>query len=456
MPTIAVLDIGKTNIKLVLFDGKGHVLWQKAQANRPLTDGPYPHADVEGIWAFMLAALHEAHAAHKIDVIVPTTHGATGALVNDDGLVLPVMDYEFTRLNAIAPLYAPIRPDFAQSYSPDLPTGLNLGRQLAWQIWHHAEAAEQARFLLTYPQYWLWRLTGALASEITSLGCHTDLWLPNAGRSSSLADTLDLTRRMPPLAPAWAEMGRLKPEICRLTGLDAVPVLCGIHDSNAALLPYLLTRKAPFTVLSTGTWVILMAVGHALDHLHAEDDMMANIDATGRPTACARYMGGREYGEISGDCTTEPDARAAEILMAQGVFALPAFSPHGGPYASRKGSITGTLPPETRSSLATLYCALMSDHILSKMGVCTGDIIIDGSFARNALFCGVLAQLRPAQTVFCAADQAGTARGAAMLVHWPNSRFEVEIAPVTVANLAGLADYRSAWLETIKNFPSTA
>ena len=98
----------------------------------------------------------------------------------------------------------------------------------------------------------------------------------------------------------------------------------------------------------------------------------------------------------------------------------------------------------------------MSDHILSKMGVCTGDIIIDGSFARNALFCGLLAQLRPAQTVLCAADQAGTARGAAMLAHWPNSRFEVEIAPVAAANLAGLADYRSAWLEKLGSVASRA
>lgn len=29
-----------------------------------------------------------------------------------------------------------------------------------------------------YPQYWALRLTGIAANEVTSLGCHTDLWNP--------------------------------------------------------------------------------------------------------------------------------------------------------------------------------------------------------------------------------------------------------------------------------------
>ena len=445
MTTIAVIDIGKTNIKLVLFDDYGRVLWQMSQANKPLTDGLYPHADVESIWAFILSALCKANEAHKVNVIVPTTHGATGALLDDSGLSLPIMDYEFGRLKEIEPLYAPMRPDFAVSYSPDLPTGLNLGRQFAWQIWHHTESAEKASYMLAYPQYWLWRLTGALASDVTSLGCHTDLWLPDEGRASSLADALDLTRRMPPLAPSWAEMGRLKPELALQTGLDPVPVLCGIHDSNAALLPYLLTRQAPFTVLSTGTWIVLMAVGHGLENLRAEDDMMANIDVTGRPTACARFMGGREYAEITGDCQTPPEAELIEWLISQMVFALPAFSPHGGPYAKRQGNIIGDLPQNARASLATLYCALMSDHILSKIGVTAGDIIIDGSFAKNRLFCGLLAALRPGQPTLRAADASGTARGAAMLVNWPNSRIDVDVSAVEDVNLSGLFEYRKIW-----------
>eukprot|EP01037_Dinobryon_pediforme_P012740 gene12740-12836_t len=444
-----IIDIGKTNVKLALFDVQGDVLWQKSQPNTPILTGLYPHADVERIWAFLLDALREANARHKIDVIVPTTHGATGALLDDNGLVLPIMDYEFLRLDEIERLYAPLRPPFGLSYSPRLPTGLNLGRQIAWQAWAHPETFATAKYFLTYPQYWLWRLTGALASDVTSLGCHTDLWLPNAACPSSLADALGLSKRMPPLLPSWAEAGTLKAELAAQTGLEAVPVLCGIHDSNAALLPYLRTRAAPFTVLSTGTWVVLMSVGHPLDNLRAEDDMMANVDATGRPIACARFMGGREYAEISGDCAAPPSVAAIEQLIAESIFALPSFSPHGGPYAARQGKITKTLQPDSRTSLATLYCALMSDHILTRLGVTHGDIIIDGSFAKNALFCELLAQLRPGQQVLCASDQAGTARGAAMLVDWPKSEIEVGTRIIAASNIPSLLTYRDAWLAQI-------
>ena len=37
-----------------------------------------------------------------------------------------------------------------------------------------------------YPQYWSWRLTGNLSSEISSIGCHTDLWAPSSEKFSSL------------------------------------------------------------------------------------------------------------------------------------------------------------------------------------------------------------------------------------------------------------------------------
>lgn len=443
---IAVLDVGKTNVKLEIFDRKGHLLWQTMRSNTPIASGPYPHADVETIWDFLLNSLKVAGAIHHIDVLVPTTHGATAALIDENGLVLPIMDYEFSRLDEIEARYAPLRPPFEQTYSPKLPAGLNLGRQLAWQAWHHAEAFAKARHLLTYPQYWGWRLTGALAADVTSLGCHTDLWLPEQAKPSSLADALGLTQRLPPVKPPWAEIGVIKPEIAGQTGLAGdVQVLCGIHDSNAALLPHLLTRRAPFTVLSTGTWVVLMCVGHSLRNLRAEDDMLANVDATGRPTACAKFMGGREFAEIAGDCLVTPDAGAIETIVQANVFALPSFSPHGGPYPHLRGSITGELNPDHRSSLASLYCALMSDHILTRFGVVDGDLIVDGSFARNAAFCAILAQLRPGQTVICAQDQAGTARGAAMLADWPNTTVNIETHVVAPAEIPGLHPYRRKW-----------
>ena len=46
----------------------------------------------------------------------------------------------------------------------------------------------RAAAIVTYPQYWSFRLTGVSATEVTSLGAHTDLWKPEARDYSTLVD----------------------------------------------------------------------------------------------------------------------------------------------------------------------------------------------------------------------------------------------------------------------------
>jgi sugar (pentulose or hexulose) kinase len=452
---VAVLDIGKTNVKLEVFAQGGALLFERSTANRVQPGPPYPHADVEAIWAFLIAALREANARQaidaRIDAIVTTTHACAGALIDEAGLLLPVMDYEFAGVDEIEPLYARLRPPYADTLSPPLPGGLNLGRQIAWQKQHFPEAFARAKLYLTYPQYWAWRLSGVAASEVTMLGAHTDLWAPLQHRVSRLAAALDLPRLTPPLRPAWDRLGAVKPDIAALAGLaPQTQVLNGVHDSNASLLPHLATRQAPFTIVSTGTWVILMAVGLGVERLVETDDMLANVDVEGRPIACARFMGGREYRELVGDVASEPDLATVARIIASGAMALPCFAPQGGPFASRTGEIRGAVTPGDRPALATLYVALMSDLMLSRLGANSGDLIVEGSFAASPAFGQVLAALRPAQRVFAGADAAGTARGAALLAQWPNGRFKA--APeraIAASEIAGLAAYRAGWLRAV-------
>lgn len=246
-------------------------------------------------------------------------------------------------------------------------------------------------------------------------------------------------------------MGSVKPEVAGLTGLDPdTGVLCGVHDFNASLLPHLASRKPPFTIVSTGTWVILMAVGLGVGDLNEADDMLANVDVEGRPIACGKFMGGREYGEIVGAAKGDTDAAALTRVIASGAMALPCFAPQGGPFASRKGEIRGEVAPADRPALATLYVALMSDLMLTRLGADSGDLIVEGSFAANSAFCEMLATLRPAQRVLTGGDAAGTARGAALLAQWPVRRMKTaqqrSIAP---SSLEGLVAYRAAWRDEI-------
>jgi sugar (pentulose or hexulose) kinase len=446
---LIVLDIGKTNAKLALIDASGHVLAEQRRANVVLHDGPYPHLDTEGIWNWMLATCREFACLAQVSAIVPVTHGATAALVAPDGLVLPVLDYE-AQLPGVD--YDALRPDYVETYSPALPAGLNLGRQLAWLAQRFPNDFARARHVLMYPQYWAWRLSGAATSEVTSLGCHTDLWDPLRQDYSSLVERMGWRALMPPLARARDSLGSLRPEVASATGLPAAcQVLCGIHDSNASLLRYLGagSESASRTVLSTGTWMVAAALGAGLDALREHADMLANTNALGQPVACMRFMGGREFAAIAGPapqpCTQDDLAR----LLARGTLALPCFAETGGPFAGSSGRITGPEPatPCERYALATLYCALVTDYCLDALGA-AGPIAVEGSFTANRWFGALLAALRPHQAVSYSDDASGTTCGGWLL------RYRDGVPPgagsrIEALELSGLQAYRQRWVDAL-------
>ena len=313
---VAVIDIGKTNAKVVLVAPDGREMWERRTRNAVLPGPPYTHHDAEGLWAFALAALSDL--PEPPGAIVPVTHGACAALVDAGGaLALPVLDYEHPAPSE-APGYA--APPFAETGSPPLPDGLNLGRQLHWQAAGWPDAFARARFVLTWPQWWAFRLSGVAASEVTSLGCHTDLWAVHEGRPSSLARARVWDARLPPLRRAGDVLGPILPEVATQTGLPRrTPVMTGIHDSNASLLPYL--GQGPCGVLSTGTWIVAMALGTPMPVLDPARDMLVNAAADGRPVPTARFMGGRERDAAVSGGTTEAEADEAAARRAAGRLA---------------------------------------------------------------------------------------------------------------------------------------
>lgn len=444
---VAVVDIGKTNAKVSVFDARGQHLAAVSRANDVVTAGLYRHEDTEALWAFILDALAGFAKHHTITAIVPTAHGASGVLVDADGLVLPFMDYEDPILDTVEDEYTALRPPFSETFSPPLAHGLNFGRQVYYQKTRHLDAFSRATALLMHPQFWAWRLSGVMASEVTSLACHTDLWAPDAGAPSSLARKLGLEPLLPPLRRAMDTLGPITPAVAARTGLaPTTRVVCGIHDSNASLLPFLATREPPFTVVSTGTWVVLLHVGGSTARLDPAADMLANVDALGRPVPCARFMGGREFALIAPD-DAPPDLALVLELLSAPVLALPTFTDHGGPYAGRFGRIAGEVPQVSgaRATLASLYAALMTDDLLTRLDA-KGPVIVDGQFGRNAVYAAALARLREGQTVFAAGEGAGTSAGAALLADWPPDPATVALDLTTVAPLAhDLSPYRSRW-----------
>src|SRR5690606_25916074 len=131
---VGAIDIGKTNAKVALIDsGTGGQIAVEGIPNNVQHGGPYPHADVDRLWRFICECLKRFHAQHGVDGISITTHGATGVLLANRCLALPVLDYESGAAETSAEAYERVRPSFAETLSPRLPNGLNWGAQLYWQ-----------------------------------------------------------------------------------------------------------------------------------------------------------------------------------------------------------------------------------------------------------------------------------------------------------------------------------
>ena len=416
---VAVIDIGKTNAKLALVDLARSTELAVRKAPNPVLPGPpYPHFDVEALWRFILEGLAALNREQPVDAVTVTTHGAAAALVGADGrLVLPVLDYEYDGPDALGAAYDAVRPPFAETGSPRLPLGLNLGAQLFWQERTFPEAFAAAASIVPYPQYWALRLTGIAASETTSLGCHTDLWNPAAGAPSSLVDTRGWGEKLAPIVPAGDVLGPLLPDIAARTGLaPATPVHAGIHDSNASLVPHLLARTPPFAVVSTGTWVIAMAIGVPAGTLDPQRDTLINVDAFGRPVPSARFMGGREYAVLTeGLDGTEP-SRADIDAVLEGLLLLPSVQQGSGPFPAAKARWSGDVSPEggRRAAAVAFYLAMMTVTCLDLIGA-RGPTVVEGPFASNAPFCRMLAAATGRAVIAEAGGGTGTSIGAALL-----------------------------------------
>jgi sugar (pentulose or hexulose) kinase len=447
MKHIAVIDIGKTNAKVALVDRES--LSEIAVTKRPnavLKGPPYPHYDAEGLWQFILDGLKRFQSEFGVDAISITTHGASAVLLDADGnLAAPALDYEFDGPDTLAADYDAIRPPFAETGSARLPLGLNLGAQLFWQFRTFTELKAKTRTILTYPQYWAFRLSGVAVNEVTSLGCHTDLWMPDEGRYSSLVERDGWTALMAPVARAADRLGPILPDIAAKTGLAAeTPVICGIHDSNASLYAHLASRQAPFAVVSTGTWVISMAVGGAKVTLDPARDTLVNVNAYGDPVPSARFMGGREFERLIGDGPKDFAPADMDSVLARGAMLLPAVENQSGPFQGRKAAWTvdeGRLSPAERYVTVAFYLALMTAAGLDIVGA-EGPVLVEGPFAENSAYLAMLAAVtgRPVEAV----AGTGTSIGAAMLVGGARSE-EGKGAMARPVNEAALRRYAESW-----------
>lgn len=454
-----VVDVGKTNAKCSLWDARGRQVARCVRANGAGAESTYRALDVNGIDAFVIESLAEFAGTENVRRIITVGHGAGAALLKDGRLFAAPMDYEDDVDDTERARYCSQRDAFADTGSPFLPLGLNLGIQL-----HRLETLlgplPEDVTIVPWAQYWAWRLCGVAASEVSSLGSHTDLWRPLQNCYSQLADKRGWSARMAPLRGAAESLAPITPDVAAATGLSSdCEVHCGLHDSNAALLAARGHREIAdndATVLSTGTWFVAMrslAAGARVetDLLDEARDCLINVDVFGNAVPSARFMGGREselIGGVDSYAITDNYEPAALIrrlpeLIDSGACALPSFVHGVGPFPALTGSwINEPTDPADKRAVTGLYLALMANETLDLIGS-RDRLLIEGRFAEAKIFVRALAALRPQQKLYVSNAHNDVAYGALRLI-CPDLEAPSDLAPVLPLEI-DLKSYAGEW-----------
>ncbi|WP_036501730.1 FGGY-family carbohydrate kinase [Novosphingobium sp. AP12] len=468
-----VVDIGKTLSKVTLWTRAGQMVDRKVRPNSACEKDGVRCLDADGIGDWLRAALRD-WAGHPVEAIVPVAHGAGFAALGGNGggdaLVFAPLDYEQAIPAEVMAAYRAERDPFAITGSPALPEGLNLGAQVYWMTQRHPEAMADAT-LLPWAQYWAWFLTGRAVSEVTSLGCHTDLWSPAEARFSPMARRLGWADRFAPVVLASDVVGTLRPDLAAETGLPpGAQVLAGLHDSNAALLAargLAEIADAEATILSTGTWFVSMRLAREavpITDLPEGRDTLVNVDVLGRPVPSARFMGGREIETIIQLDTRRIDIRPDQpklmdevpALLRRRTMMMPTLAPGFGPFPAGDARWVNA-PVEwqgtwyARRAAVCLYAALVADTALDLIGS-KDRLLIEGRFAEAEVFVRALAALRPKTEVFVANAHNNVSFGALRLI---DPGLKADGALRRVEPLAGdLDSYRARWRDAAMSIPA--
>ncbi len=433
----AVVDFGKTNKKVLVYDRDMNVCDTRREVFEEVEIEGYRCDDIEGAMSFVFNALEEFAARWSpLRAISFTTHGATFECVDEAGdLVFPPVSYDMDPPGGLREKFHDIFGSKAAlqqaTMTPPLPFILNPGFGIFFLKEHDPERFRRVRRILFLPQYLGALMTGQTALEPTYVGCHTYLWDFEKNGPSDVARGLEVADKLGvPWKKPWEVQGTVKPELVRRLGLpeDCI-VTCGIHDSNASLLPYILKQeRSDFVLNSTGTWCVAMSPGGRFPLADDEigKEVFFNLSVFGEPVKTTIFRGGAEFAawvERLGRGEPHPEELDRDMLkkvMDERVFVLPTLFPGSGMF------------PDTRASLVRADL-LFEDPLLAFMALDLSlaiqshvavtattsnthpDVFIEGGFRNNKPYMAILSALFAGSRVYLSDLAEATAFGAAIL-----------------------------------------
>lgn len=416
MEVIAVFDIGKTNKKLFLYDHALQTVFEKSLVLPEIVDEDnFPSEDINSLRSFVVnefdAVLEDPR--YLVKGVNFSAYGASLVYLDQNGKVItPLYNY-------LKPYPKPLQESFYSHYggenefsrsaaSPVLGS-LNSGMQLYRLKYEQPEIFKRVAHVLHLPQYLSWLITGKFYTELTSIGCHTNLWNFDKQTYQQWLSEEGILTLLPEMVPSSSVVH------VDYKGKN-IAVGIGLHDSSSALIPYLKQRETNFMLLSTGTWCIsLNPFNHSpLTEEELKNDCLCYLQTNGNPVKAARYFGGHIHQEFVQNIATHFSVSQDEILT----------------YSFTDEEILELMKSDSEEEYMTVIDAksayfialqkLVKDQKKSMEWVLynadVDEIIIDGGFAQNKLFMQLLSFQFSNKKIIASSVHQGSSLGAAMVL----------------------------------------
>lgn len=430
MNCIAILDIGKTNKKLFLINEQYHIVYERGVSFPETKDEDGDDCeDIHLLTQWVKDSLKEltTQPAFHVKAMNFSTYGASFVYLNEKGEVIAPLynylkSYPTTLQDAFHNKYGGQLQICSETASPALGS-LNSGLQLYRIKEQQPELYRQIRYALHLPQYISYLISGKFMTDITSIGCHTMLWNFANQEYHHWVKEEGLAEKLPAIFPGDA-----------VIECDNYKIGAGLHDSSAALIPYLESFREPFILISTGTWCITLNPfnNQALTPEELEQDCLCYLTFQGRPVKAARLFAGNEHEQ---QVRRLSEYYQTPVNYYQQIAFDPAIFAHLQATAVKEAPLSGKdLLQASRfahrslsdfTSYEIAYHQLIMDLMeqqqhstaLVTTGTAVGRIFVDGGFGKNPVYMHMLAAAFPQMEVFAAFVAQATAIGAALAIH---------------------------------------
>jgi sugar (pentulose or hexulose) kinase len=416
-PVLAVFDVGKTNKKLLLFNEQYQVVYEQSDLLPETADEDgFPCEDIHLLTKWVRDAFSRVKADHRfwIKAINFSGYGASFVLLDDHGkIAAPLYNY-------LKPYPTALQEQFYHAYggqsllcrqtaSPALGS-LNSGLQL-YRIKHEKPALfQRVKVALHLPQYLCYMLSGNCVSEITSIGCHTHLWDFEQHRYHDWVRKEGIQEKMAPLQACGSLAG--------ITS-DGIALGVGLHDSSAALIPYLRSFREPFVLLSTGTWSISLNPFNSapLTDEELKMDCLCYLSYEGKQVKASRLFAGQIHAQFCRELSEQ-------FGKGNDYYKQVAFDEALLMQAGSNGTDKILEAMNAAQSFEQAYHQRMDalvDEQVVKLNLVLKDamveqIFVDGGFAQNPVFMHLLARRLPGISVHAASMAQASSLGAAMAI----------------------------------------